>query len=72
MRRQFLRLGLILISAVTLLPGCETLEHRRLRKEDDAKSEEELEKSSFFNKGSRISGAMSSEGRSIERDLGIP
>ena len=30
-----------------------------------------MEKSGFF-KSSRISGAMSSEGRSIERDLGIP
>jgi hypothetical protein len=71
-KRRILRLGLLLVSAVTLLPGCETLEHRRLRHEDDAKSEEEVEKAGFFSKGSRISGAMSSEGRSIERDLGIP
>ncbi len=72
MKRRILRLGLVLVSVVTLLPGCESLERRRLRQEDEAKSEEELEKAGFFNKGSRISGAMSSEGRSIERDLGIP
>jgi hypothetical protein len=71
--RPVLRLGLTLLSVVLALPGCETLEHRRdARAHDDSKSEseEEREAASFF-KSSRISGAMSSEGRSIERSLGI-
>ncbi len=72
MKRRILGLGLILVSSAALLVGCEMLEHnKRSRSPDDAKSEEEKETSTFF-KSSRISGAMSSEGRSIERDLGIP
>jgi hypothetical protein len=71
-KRRILRLGLIVVSAIALLTGCEALEHnKRSRLPDDAKSEEEKEAGTFF-KSSRPSGAMSSEGRSIERDLGIP
>ena len=64
---------MILVPAVALLTGCETLEHNKHpRSSDDAKSEEEKESTTFWGKSSRTSGAMSSEGRSIERDLGIP
>ena len=72
-RRIILRLGLILVPVIALLTGCETLEHnKRTRSSDDAKSEEEQEKTSFWGKSYRTSGALSGEGRSIERDLGIP
>jgi hypothetical protein len=70
-KRRILRLGLVLISGIGLLAGCESLDHhKRPRSQDDSISEEEKEASGFW-KGSRPSGAMSSEGRSIERDLGI-
>ena len=73
MKRRILRLGPILVSAFALLAGCETLEHnKRPRSSDDTKSEEETEKTTFWGKSYRSSGALSGEGRSIERDLGIP
>ena len=73
MKRRIHRLGLILVPAIALLTGCETLEHnKRPRSSDDTKSEEEKEATSFWGKSYRSSGALSGEGRSIERDLGIP
>jgi hypothetical protein len=71
-KRRILRLGLVLVWSAAFLAGCETLGHnKRPQSSDDAKSEEEREASTFW-KSSRPSGAMSSEGRSIERSLGIP
>jgi hypothetical protein len=72
-KRSFLRLGLAAVAAAALVAGCETLDHaRRPRTQDNAtaETEEEREANRFF-KSSRVSGAMSSEGREIERSLGI-
>ena len=82
MIRRILRLGPILVCAGMALPGCETLQHNlRPRSEDDApraaeaKSDEDESGdppvSKGFFKSSRLSGAMSSEGREIEQSLGI-
>jgi hypothetical protein len=82
MIRRIFRLGLILACGASALPGCETLKHEtRPRSETDepraAESQSEPGDSSestpskgFF-KSSRLSGAMSSEGRDIERSLGV-
>jgi hypothetical protein len=72
-KRRFLRIGLIIGSALALLPGCESLDHyRRPRSFEDVKPEaEESSESKGFFKPSRVSGAMSSEGREIEQSLGI-
>jgi hypothetical protein len=73
MKRRVLRLGLFVLAALSLLPGCESLEHyRRMRSQDDVKADaEEPSESKGFFKSSRVPGAMSSEGREIEQSLGI-
>jgi hypothetical protein len=72
-KRRGLRLGLIVLSVLSFLPGCESLEqYRRSRPQEDVKpdADEPSETKGFF-KSSRIPGAMSSEGREIEQSLGI-
>jgi hypothetical protein len=74
-KRRGLRLGLIVLSVLGFLPGCESLEHfRRPRPQEDAPSlsdaDEPSETKGFF-KSSRIPGAMSSEAREIEQSLGV-
>jgi hypothetical protein len=80
MKRQILQLGLVFGAAGAALigSGCESLHHTvRPHSEDEkaepgtAKPDDSTETKSFFRSG-RISGAMSSEGREIERSLGIP
>jgi hypothetical protein len=86
MKQRFLRLGLLLACAVSVLSGCEWIDHNvRPRASDDeprppeVATDPEVSKSFFsepeapksFFKSSRLSGAMSSEGRDIERSLGI-
>jgi hypothetical protein len=75
MKRRVLRLGLLVLSVLSILPGCESLDqYRRPRSPDDVKSDAEESSASdskgFF-KSSRLPGAMSSEGREIEQSLGI-
>jgi hypothetical protein len=72
-KRRELRLGLIVLSILSFLPGCESLEHyRRPRSQEDVKPEaDESSESKGFFKSSRIPGAMSSEGREVEQSLGI-
>jgi hypothetical protein len=83
MTRRILQLGLILAGAGLLLPGCELLQHtghsrtedrapRAAESTSDADASGESAEAKKFFKSSRLSGAMSSEGREIERDLGIP
>jgi hypothetical protein len=72
-KRRGLRLGLIVLSILSFLPGCESLEHyRRPRSQEDVKpdDDEPSETKGFF-KSSRIPGALSSEGREVEQSLGI-
>jgi hypothetical protein len=72
-KRRGLRLGLIVLSVLSFLPGCESLAHdRRPRSQEDVKldAEDSSETKGFF-KSSRIPGAMSSEAREIEQSLGI-
>jgi hypothetical protein len=73
MKRRVLQLGLIVLSALSVLPGCESLEHfRRTRSQDDVKADaEEKSESKGFFRSTRVPGAMSSEGREIEQSLGI-
>jgi hypothetical protein len=85
MIRRIFRLGLILVCGGAVLPGCETLKHETRPNSDSdvphaAESTSESKESGdssestptkgFF-KSSRLSGAMSSEGRDIERSLGV-
>jgi hypothetical protein len=77
MKGRILPRVLAIVCAAALLPGCEMLRHNlRPRSDDDtarvddAKSEESIEAKGFF-KSSRLSGAMSSEGREIEQSLGV-
>jgi hypothetical protein len=73
-KRRGLRLGLIVLSVLWFLPGCELLEHvRRPRTQEDAPSsdaDEPSETKGFFT-SSRIPGALSSEGREVEQSLGV-
>ena len=72
MKLRILRLGLILVSAVVVLPGCESLDRtRRSREKDEVKSDADVSETKGFFKSSRLSGAMSSEGRDIEQSLGV-
>ena len=82
MIRRLLGLAPILACAAAVLPGCETFQHGlRPRSQSDAteamatdtKADEPGEPGATkgFFKSSRLSGAMSSEGRDIERSLGI-
>ena len=81
MMRRIRGLGLALLSAFPFLTGCETLKQEvRTPKEPaledvaEAAPEEGEVKSEAprgFFKSSRLSGALSDEGREIERDLGI-
>jgi hypothetical protein len=78
MKRQILQLGLVFGAAGAALvgSGCESLHHTvRPQTENEtaatAKPDDSTEAKGFFRSG-RISGAMSSEGREIERSLGIP
>jgi hypothetical protein len=86
MLRRILRLGLILACGVPALPGCETLKHETRPRsgpdeprpakaqpetgEAQPESGESTPAKGFF-KPSRLSGALSSEGRDIERSLGV-
>lgn len=85
MKRRILRLRLILVSVAlgSVLTGCEWLDQNLRRHADhdlegmaELKAEEEAigsgpESDKNFFKSSRLSGAVSSEGRDIERSLGI-
>jgi hypothetical protein len=80
MKRRLLGLGLTLLSACVCLAGCETLRQATRSKADGPDQGERVadkvegvksEPSKGFFQSSRLSGAMSNEGREIERDLGI-
>ena len=86
MKHRILRIGLFCVCAGMVLPGCEALRHDLRRDSDDdkpahadSKSDSDSDSDSAsqptaskgFFKSSRLSGAMSSEGREIENDLGI-
>jgi hypothetical protein len=80
MNRRILGLGLALICACPGLVGCELLHQSERKHADDRFVEEEetpaigevkSEAPKGFFKSSRLPGAMSSEARDIERDLGI-
>ncbi len=80
-------LGFWLGISLPLLAGCETLMHNlrnhdhdhddgeeateASRSDDSSNDAPDKQVSRGFFKSSRLSGAMSSEGREIERDLGI-
>jgi hypothetical protein len=74
-KRRVLRLGLIVLSVLSLLPGCEMLDHyRRPPSPEDAKSDSDdpgVSGTKGFFKSSRVPGALSSEGREVEQSLGI-
>jgi hypothetical protein len=83
MKYRRIRLGLAAACACWSLAGCEW--HRQgLRSADSAQQQETSESDSAkgaevksdaprgFFKATRLPGAMSDEGREIERDLGIP
>ena len=80
MNRRILGLGLALFCACPGLVGCELLHHEERKHTDDRVVEEEetpaigevkSEAPKGFFKSSRLPGAMSDEGRDIERNLGI-
>jgi hypothetical protein len=86
MKRRMFGLGLSMLGLLPFLSGCtETRPWLRPRSDDPARArtsadtdEEDKDKvldvkseSKPFFKSSRLSGAMSSEGRDIERSLGI-
>jgi hypothetical protein len=75
MTRRILRLGLIVLSFLSFLPGCETLDHyRRPKSQDDAKADSDdasVSGTKGFFTSSRVPGALSSEAREIEQSLGI-
>jgi hypothetical protein len=76
MKRRIMGLGLALISACSFLAGCESLGHGAKSKASEDSIADKVdsvkpEPSKGFFKPSRLSGAMSSEGREVERDLGI-
>jgi hypothetical protein len=81
MKHRILGLGVALLGACTALSGCETLRHnvRQASYEPSGGDDEESPKlgavksqppKGFF-QSSRLPGAMSSEGRDVERNLGI-
>jgi hypothetical protein len=81
MKDRILGLGLALLGAAVGVTGCETLRHEVRSKSEDTLHEDDSDDSKVigvkptstkgFFKSSRLSGAMSDEGREIERDLGI-
>ena len=80
MKRRILELSLALACACPALAGCESLRHG-LRPDPDATAnavdepaehpEVKSEAPKGFFKSTRLSGAMSDEGRDIEKSLGI-
>ncbi len=80
MKRRLMELCLALACACPALAGCESL-HHGLRKDSDATAnavdhpaehpEVKSEPPKGFFKSTRLSGAMSDEGRDIEKSLGI-
>ncbi len=81
MKRRIQGLCLALLSAFTFFAGCESL-NREVRPKSEPSLEDVAEAAPMegevrseapkgFFKSSRLSGAMSDEGREIERDLGI-
>lgn len=80
MKRPIPELCLALVCALPALAGCEGL-HRNLRPDSDADviakespaehPEIKSEPPKGFFKSTRLSGAMSDEGRDIEKSLGI-
>jgi hypothetical protein len=87
MKRRKFWVGLTLAYACSAMVGCETLNHglgsskdkqaeKEKQKEKDAEAASEVNEvksnapKGFF-KSSQLSGAMSDEGRDIERSLGI-
>jgi hypothetical protein len=73
--RRGLGLGLIVLSVLSFLPGCESLDqYRRSRSQEDVKSDADepgaSETKGFF-KSSRAPGALSSEAAEIEQSLGV-
>lgn len=79
MTRRILGPGLALVCACSVFMGCESLRHETRSKADDTGLEAEdakvgevkSEAPKGFFKSSRLPGAMSDEGRDIERNLGI-
>jgi hypothetical protein len=82
MNRRILRLGLFLACVGSALPGCEWIDHNirpragidepppQTTETKPATGVDATNKEGFFN-SSRLSGAMSSEGRDVERSLGV-
>jgi hypothetical protein len=81
MKRRILKLGLALACVCPALVGCEWL-HHGVRSHSDATANEASDPSKVeeikseppkgFFKSTRLSGAMSDEGRDIEKSLGVP
>jgi hypothetical protein len=77
MKRRIIGLGMALISACSFLTGCSSLGHGAKSKPSEDSIADKVDSvkqdpaASGFFKNSRLSGAMSSEGRDIERDLGV-
>ena len=80
MKRGILRWALALACAATAVSGCELFQHEhRIRSIDEPTSEpdevvtgqDKSETGKGFFKPGRLSGAMSSEARDIERSLGV-
>jgi hypothetical protein len=80
MKRRILELSLALACAFPALAGCESLRHR-LRPDPDVTANIEDEPAEHpeikseapkgFFPNTRLSGAMSDEGRDVEKSLGI-
>jgi hypothetical protein len=80
MKCRILELSLVLACACPAFAGCESLRHG-LRRDSDATAnavdkpaehpEVKSEPPKDFFKSTRLSGAMSDEGRDIEKSLGI-
>ncbi len=81
MKRKLLGLGMGLLCASMVLTGCELLHHEQREKPVETIPDPEAPASvegvqskpteGFF-QPSRLSGAWSSEARSIEKNLGVP
>ena len=79
MKRRILGIALALAAACSALTGCELFRHDVRSKSDGGAPDDETsrigevrsEAPKGFFKSSRLPGAMSDEGREIERDLGI-
>jgi hypothetical protein len=80
MKKRISWMAVVGFCAVVTLGGCETLQRREKQlapkveapaSEGGAEADSTAATKGFFKQGSRIPGAMSSEGADIERSLGV-